>query len=322
MKILPVRGSIHDRLRVLRRARPSEIWRLVPYALMPVPRPTEPLKCELRQIEDYDSARARLSSYVGRSRAEIRPVDRKSLERLIAAARTSSGAIGVADLLFLHALVTTLAPRRVVELGTLGGFSAAVLAAAAAPQQPTADDVLVDTIDVNERCLTDKTKPVGFEIPCLVPELAARIRVHAAKDARHLDQIASKGELGFAFIDADHQHPRPTLDLLRVAPFMQPRGWVVLHDIELDRIISQMRAAGAESDYKPSRGAQWLFDAWPFPKIGGGNIGALQLPAKLRDLVPVALAMLQMPSELEGISARRTSDALLAETVRLVSARQ
>jgi hypothetical protein len=36
--------------------------------------------------------------------------------------------------------------------------------------------------------------------------------VHAGKDARHIEQIARAGELELVFIDADHQHPRPTLD--------------------------------------------------------------------------------------------------------------
>lgn len=74
------------------------------------------------------------------------------------------------DLLFLHAFVSVLAPDRVVEIGTLSGFSAAVIADAVAQhQRPESESVLVDTIDLNERCLTDQTKPVGFEIPQLVP---------------------------------------------------------------------------------------------------------------------------------------------------------
>ena len=241
------------------------------------------------------------------------------MEHLLAEQRNSSGAIGMADLLFLHAFVSILAPDRVVEIGTLSGFSAAVIADAVAQyQRPESDSVVVDTIDLSERCLTDKTQPVGFEIPRLVPRLSSRIRVHAGQDSRYVEQLARAGELELVFIDADHQHPRPTLDLIRVSRFVRPGGWVIVHDIELGSSGERMRAAGTPFEYGAPFGAQWLFEAWPFGKISGGNIGALRLPSRLRDLVPFALAMLRIPSELEPLPARRTLEAFFAALVDLM----
>jgi cephalosporin hydroxylase len=222
------------------------------------------------------------------------------------------------DLLFLHAFVNVLAPDRVVEIGTLSGFSAAVIADAVAQhQRPESESVVVDTIDLSQRCITDQTKPVGFEIPQLVPRLSSRIRVHAGQDARHVEQIARAGELQLVFIDADHQHPRPTLDLIHVSRFVRPGGWVIVHDIELGPLGERVRAAGVDFEHGPF-GAQWLFEAWPFEKISGGNIGALRLPSKVRDLAPFALAMLRIPSELEPIPARRTLEAFFAAVVDLM----
>jgi predicted O-methyltransferase YrrM len=224
------------------------------------------------------------------------------------------------DLLFLHAFVNVLAPDRVVEIGTLSGFSAAVIADAVAQHQsPESESIVVDTIDLNPRCLTDQTKPVGFMIPELVPRLSSRIRVHAGQDARFVGQIARAGELELVFIDADHQHPRPALDLIRVSRFVRPGGWVVVHDIDLGPLAERMRAAGVSSEHGAPSGAQWLFEAWPFEKISGGNIGALRLPSNLRDLVPFALAMLRIPSELEAIPARRTLESFFAAVVDLPS---
>jgi predicted O-methyltransferase YrrM len=223
------------------------------------------------------------------------------------------------DLLFLHAFVNVLAPDRVVEIGTLSGFSAAVIADAVAQhQRPESESVLVDTIDLNQHCVTDPTKPVGFEIPQLVPRLSSRIRVHAGKDARSVGQIARAGELQLVFIDADHQHPRPTLDLIRVSRFVRSGGWVVVHDIELGSLAERMRAAGDALEHGAPSGAQWLFEAWPFGKINGGNIGALRLPSDLRDLVPFALAMLRIPSELEPMPTRRTLETFFAAVVDLM----
>jgi len=79
-----------------------------------------------------------------------------------------------------------------------------------------------------------------------------------------------------------------------------------------------MRAAGAAVEHGSPSGAQWLFEAWPFEKISGGNIGALRLPANARDLVPFVLAMLRIPSELEPIPTRRTLEAFLDALVELI----
>ncbi|MDQ6809097.1 MAG: class I SAM-dependent methyltransferase [Verrucomicrobiota bacterium] len=274
--------------------------------------------CEIATLDKYEDGLTDLASYLSRP-VPVHAAERRSLEDLLAHHRNSSGAIGVGDLLFLHAFVNVLAPDRVVEIGTLTGFSAAVIGDAVVQHQHAeAESLVVDTIDLRECCATDETKPVGFEIPRLVPRLAGRIRVHAREDARYVEQIARAGELELVFIDADHQHPRPTLDLIRVSRFVRLGGWVAVHDIDLGSLGERMRAAGTPLSHGSPFGAQWLFEAWPFEKISGGNIGALRLPANLRDLVPFGLAMLRIPSELPPIPARRTLEAFLAALVDLI----
>lgn len=311
-------SSWRDRLAILRRAPRAALPRLVAPAFAPIPETAEAVVCEIATLDQYDAAFTALASHLSRPAPVLLPA-RASFDHLLACHHDASGAIGVADLLFLHAFVNVLAPARVVEIGTLSGFSAAVIADAVAQHELSEPEgVLVDTIDLSESCITDRTKPVGFEIPRLLPQLANRIRVHAGKDARYVEQLARPGELDVVFIDADHQHPRPTLDLIRVARFVRPGGWIVVHDIELGSMGEGMRASGAVLAYGAPFGAQWLFEAWPFGKISGGNIGALRLPANLRDLVPFALAMARIPSELQSTPARRTLEALLAPLVELM----
>jgi hypothetical protein len=276
------------------------------------------VRCEITTPDRYEDGLTELAGYLSRPTPVVR-VERPGLEHLLASQRNSSGAIGMGDLLFLHAFVNVLAPDRVIEIGTLSGFSAAVIADAVAQRQlPNSESVLVDTIDLSQRCMTDQTKPVGFEIPQLVPHLSSRIRVHAGQDARYVEQIARVGELQLVFIDADHQHPRPTLDLIRVSRFVRPGGWVILHDIGLGSLGEAMRAAGTSFEHGAPFGAQWLFEAWPFEKINGGNIGALRLPSNSRALVSLALAMLRIPSELEPTPTRRTLEAFFEALVDLM----
>jgi predicted O-methyltransferase YrrM len=317
VELIAQHSSWRERLRVLRRAPRLALPRLVLASFASLPPALEPVVCKIPALESYNDGLTKLAGWLSRPMPVIQ-TERSGLLRLLAYQRNCSGAIGVDDLLFLHAFVSVLAPDRVVEVGTLSGFSAAVIADAVAQhQRPESASIIVDTIDLNQRCFTDQTQPVGFEIPRLVPDLASRIRVHAGKDASHLEQIARAEELELVFIDADHQHPRPTLDLIRVARFVRPGGWVVLHDIELGLLGERMRAAGLTLEYGAPAGAQWLFEAWPFEKISGGNIGAVRLPTDVRDLVPFALAMLRIPSELEPLPNRRTLDEFFAALVKL-----
>ena len=317
-ELIAQHSSWRERLGILRRAPHSALPRLVLASFASLPPAVEPVVCEIATPDRYEDGLTELAGYLSRPTPVI-PAERRGLEDLLASQRNSSGAIGMGDLLFLHAFVNVLAPDRVVEIGTLSGFSAAVIADAVAQhQRPESESVVVDTIDLSQRCMTDQTKPVGFEIPQLVPRLSSRIRVHAGQDARYVEQIARAGELQLVFIDADHQHPRPTLDLIRVSRFVRPGGWVVVHDIDLGSLGERMRAAGTPFDYGAPFGAQWLFEAWPFEKISGGNIGALRLPSNLQDLVPFALAMLRIPSELEPIPTRRTLEAFFAAVVDLM----
>jgi predicted O-methyltransferase YrrM len=310
-------SSWRERLRILRRAQRSALPRLVIGSFAPWPHGGEAVSCEINTPDKYEVGLRTLAGYLARA-MPVLPSEQGCLEHLLASRSNSSGAIGMADLLFLHAFVSILAPDRAVEIGTLSGFSAAIIAHAVAQHQPAeSKSVVVDTIDLSERCLIDLTKPVGFEIPQLVPHLSKRIRVHVGQDARYVEQIARARELQLVFIDADHQHPRPTLDLIRVSRFVRPGGWVLLHDIDLGSLGERMRAAGTPFEYGAPFGAQWLFEAWPFQKIGGGNIGALRLPIHLRELVPFVMAMLRIPSELEPIPARRTLEAFLAAVAEL-----
>ncbi|MEY2559848.1 MAG: hypothetical protein QOG51_263 [Verrucomicrobiota bacterium] len=317
-ELIAQHSSWRERLRILRRAPRSALPRLLLASFASLPPAVEPVVCEIATPDRYEDGLTELAGYLSRPRPALAP-EHGSLEHLLAYHRNCSGAIGMGDLLFLHAFINVLAPDRVVEIGTLSGFSAAVIADAVAQhQRPESESVIVDTIDLSQRCLTDQTQPVGFAIPQLVPRLSSRIRVHAGKDARYVEQIAHAGELQLVFIDADHQHPRPTLDLIRVSRFVRPGGWVVVHDIELASLAERMRVAGVAVEHGAPSGPQWLFEAWPFEKISGGNIGALRLPSNVRDLVPFALAMLRIPSELEPTSTRRTLEAFFAALVELI----
>ena len=220
------------------------------------------------------------------------------------------GGIGSRDYFFLTCLVSILAPRRVIEIGTLTGFSTAIIAAAIYHQHGKLNTITVDTIDSHTHCSIDKSRPIGFEIPELIPDLVSTVRVHTGRESDVVREIAAPGEFELAFIDADHRHPWPLLDVLRLAPYLQPRSWILLHDIQLGTYGEIERKAGKELEAGTPYGAEWLFDRWPFRKIRSFHIGAVELPQRKDALFPFALSRMAEPFEITGKAAKRVRRAL------------
>jgi predicted O-methyltransferase YrrM len=213
------------------------------------------------------------------------------------------GGIGSRDYFFLTCLVSILAPRRVIEIGTLTGFSTAIIAAAIYHQHGIRDGITVDTVDSHTHCSIDTSRPIGFEIAELIPDLVSTVRVHTGRESDVVAEIAAPGEFGLAFIDADHRHPWPLLDLLRLAPYLRKQGWIVLHDIQLGTYGRAERAAGRQLESGTPYGAEWLFERWPFRKIRSFHIGAVELPARREILVPFAIELMKEPFEIAGKAA-------------------
>jgi predicted O-methyltransferase YrrM len=213
------------------------------------------------------------------------------------------GGIGSRDYFFLTCLVSILAPRRVVEIGTLTGFSTAIIAAAIYHQHGIRDRITVETVDSHTHCSIDTSRPIGFEIPELIPDLVSTVRVHTGRESDVVAEIAAPGEFGLAFIDADHRHPWPLLDLLRLAPYIRKQGWIVLHDIQLGTYGRAERAGGRQLESGTPYGAEWLFERWPFRKIRSFHIGAVELPARREILVPFAIELMKEPFEVGGKAA-------------------
>ena len=123
----------------------------------------------------------------------------------------------------------------------------------------------------------------------MYPDRRAIWTLDTNTDARRIFQSVKPGAFDFVFIDANHSHPWPLLDLLHLATVVKPESWFALHDIELPVLHPQFQV----------HGPKWLFEAWPFNKVHGvgpsQNIGAVQLPADLTELVPMALELIDRP---------------------------
>lgn len=274
---------------------------------------------EFRNWEQFEIKYRQLAEELGHSGKIPAPGEVDFLHEMVALDDVRyPGGIGSRDYFFLTCLVSILAPHRVIEIGTLTGFSTAIIAAAIYRQHGERNQVTVDTIDSHTVCSIDQTRPIGFEIPDRIPDLVSTVRVYAGCESDLVREIAAAGEYGLAFIDADHRHPWPLLDVLRLAPYLQSRAWIVLHDIQLGTYGKSERDAGHEPEAGTPYGAEWLFERWPFRKIRSFHIGAIELPARGDVLISFALDLMEQPFEVTGETARRTRAALYRSFADLV----
>ncbi|MEZ5421409.1 MAG: class I SAM-dependent methyltransferase [Vicinamibacterales bacterium] len=200
------------------------------------------------------------------------------------------GATPAGDAAFLCRMVASEAPVEVLELGVAAGVSSAYLLQALDALPDVAGGRLLRSCDVQATCYFDDRRAIGAAVPVMYPDARARWLLDTNTDARRLSQSLARGRIDLTFIDANHYHPWPLLDLLHLSVAAARGSWVILHDINLPVIAPQFAAWGAK----------WLFDAWPFEKRTGGeqqNIGAVRLPDDLRQLVAPATALLERPWE-------------------------
>ncbi len=254
---------------------------------------------------EYAETYARLAASLGAPERIPPPGEIEFLQSMLHRPSPREGVICWSDYYFLTAFVSILSPARVVEIGTLTGFSAAIIAAALDRRHGHESQAWVDSIDLRPQCLIDETRPTGFEIAELIPDLAWRARLHIPADSRRVRELARPNELELAFIDADHRQPWPLLDLLRLAPSVRSGGWIVLHDIQLGTSGRRMATAGTPAPWGAPGGAERLFERWPFRKISGGNIGAVQMPNDKSALVPFALQLMAEPFEIDDDAKAR-----------------
>ena len=224
------------------------------------------------------------------------------------------GGISGGDSEFLLELVSGVDPRVVLELGVASGASSAALLFALDQLGP-ADGRRLLSCDVRPTCYFDADRATGSAVDEMHPHRRTPWLLDTNTDARRISEALPAASVDLTFIDANHSHPWPLLDLLHITHIAKPGSWVALHDIELPRLHPKYQV----------HGPQWLFEAWPFNKIHGidnsTNIGAVQLPENLQDLIPMSLALLDRPWEHTPTSWHVALPEVFAEISRALEPR-
>lgn len=184
-------------------------------------------------------------------------------------------------------LMAEIRPRTIVEIGVNTGCSTAILAwAMREVHGPGWRNTQFHAYDIAKYCtaVPDRPIPVGQAVTEMDPELAQWVSLHAESTALDAGKHLAPKSIDFAFIDAGHNHPWPTLDLLALLPLLKPGAWVALHDI----ILSETRLGVYR--HGRVRGPATLFHTWRGVKRDGAtlnpptpNLGFLQIPENIND---------------------------------------
>lgn len=190
----------------------------------------------------------------------------------------SGGSLSDSGTHFLAEAVVGSNAGQAVEIGTATGFSTAVLASALALR---GDDFYVSSFDLYRTWNRDESRAVGDAAREIVPELMDHISFLTEKTCADISDRFEPGTVDFLFIDANHGHPFPALDLLVPLDRLAPGAIVVLDDINLPVIHPQFEDWGAhhlfyELQVEKVEGA--------FHQSGHAGMGLFRLPVDVDSL--------------------------------------
>ena len=138
------------------------------------------LSIEFGHFDTYDSRYRELGLFLKRSAVTPAEDHLRALRLLLEKRPPRAGSLSVSDTLFLGAITTILSPRRVVEVGTGTGFSAAVMASMLARPERRSRATLIDSIDAHTCYRTDQSVAIGADLPDLIPDVVDAVRLSRA----------------------------------------------------------------------------------------------------------------------------------------------
>jgi len=188
-----------------------------------------------------------------------------------------TGSLSHSDTRFLFKTALKDDASVAVEIGTASGFSTAVLCHAlnfASQAGAISADFQVISYDISPTFYADRSKRVGDAArEQLLPELMKHVTFRHPAFALNLRQHHGNDAIKFLFIDANHKHPWPALDLLAALDCLSPGAVVVLHDINLPIEHPEIQIWGAKYLFDDLKVEKEVPQACEVP-----NIGSIKIP--------------------------------------------
>lgn len=226
------------------------------------------------------------------------------------------------ELLFLQKIILERRPKTIVEIGVASGITTGFLARFL--EMVGGDRVI--GIDFHDFFHGDPSRPMGY-MAKQVYSGPVKSDIFVKKTSLDLEAVLGDVRPEVVFIDANHHHPWPTLDMIATVPFVAPKAIIAHHDLTLFR--RQTNVLGV--------GPKYLFDQIPprlrsAPPEFGGNIFSILMPDNLQVIARALGTALLLPWSIPGriapgvfvrlrkiIETRWASPRLLGDFNRAVS---
>ncbi|MEM9795178.1 MAG: class I SAM-dependent methyltransferase [Pseudomonadota bacterium] len=198
------------------------------------------------------------------------------------------GPITAGDAFFMAAFMSAMQPKGMLEVGVCSGVSSAfILYAADKLGLLKPGKTFLQSVDLL-KYHGEEGHEVGRVVGMNYPSLAENWKLHTGTTTPELvfdsndfkDAIDDLGAT-LAFIDANHMHPWPALDVLSISKLLPAQSWIMMQDVQLmERWLANCVELGVPSP-KPCRGVNVSTLLWPGTKISGWdmcyNMSALKL---------------------------------------------
>lgn len=219
------------------------------------------------------------------------------------------GCVSHLDARYLLARTLASGTDNVVEIGTASGVSTAVLCHALSLASRAGlinDDFKVHTYDLNGRYYANETKQTGEAArEMLPPELQSHIVFRSPVTAAAVAKDHGPDALDLMFVDADHRHPWPALDLLTTLDSLRRGAEVIFHDINLPVRHPEFADWGAKHLFDGLTVEKQAYDVESVP-----NIGSVWIPDDKEELREQLLGIVQAHEWETAVSPEVTAQLL------------
>jgi predicted O-methyltransferase YrrM len=209
----------------------------------------------------------------------------------------ASGTISYNDAHFLYDLMSHARPKHMMEIGVASGVSTAFISRALSNLDATSS---LHAFDASDRFYANRDYECGAFLKESFGQIPHNVSLVPNVPSINIFEYAKRSNIDsfdLAFIDANHLHPWPCLDLLSILPLLKPNSWVALHDINLPYIHAKHQTFGPYN----------LYNIWPGDRLEATlrgdwkvpNIGAIKLLDSPKDNVEAILRCLALPWQID-----------------------
>jgi len=215
----------------------------------------------------------------------------------------TSGSILPNDAAFLYAWMKKTRPTSVLEIGVSSGVSSAFFLEAAERLGLMTGGFRLDSLDLLAHVYAAPDQKVGWVVEQMAAKLTPRLNLITGVTAFDVERLIGEGKVhrpDLVFLDAEHAHPFPALDLAALCKVVEPDTWILLHDISLfERALRDSFRLKIRPDWM-LRGVEWAFEFWPGEKFRGAgeqaNVGAVRSIQNV-EATPAWRALTTLPGE-------------------------